>query len=121
MPTRRARRHLVTWWLRDAVGALVVAPVVVLWGTGDFRAFTLDKVLARRRHDRSWCGRRRRLSPLLEQTTARGALAFLAVLPLLWAALANGPRDTATAAPSFRAVRSGAPWRAAVRSRDRPQ
>ena len=31
-----------------------------------------------------------------KQTTQRTALAFLAVLPLIWAALRRGPRDTAT-------------------------
>jgi len=89
----------VTWWLRDAVGALTIAPVVVLWGITDFRAFSLDKLLG--------CGAvivtaavigLVAFSPLLEQTAARSALGFLAVLPLMWAALANGPRDTATAA-----------------------
>jgi PAS domain S-box-containing protein len=89
----------VTWWLRDAVGALVVAPVVVLWSTGDFRTFTLDKVLGSAAvMIAAGAVGVVAFSPLLEQTTARGALAFLAVLPLLWAALANGPRDTATAA-----------------------
>jgi PAS domain S-box-containing protein len=89
----------VTWWLRDAVGALVIAPVVVLWGTGDFRAFTLDKVLSSGAvMIAAGAVGAVAFSPLLEQTTARSALGFLAVLPLLWAALANGPRDTATAA-----------------------
>ena len=36
----------VTWWLRDAAGILVVAPVVVLWALTTFRRFNLDKVLA---------------------------------------------------------------------------
>src|SRR5262249_59304620 len=37
-----------TWWLRDAAGALVITPVVVLWAIEDFRGFNLDKVLASR-------------------------------------------------------------------------
>ncbi|MDF2764629.1 MAG: pdtaS3, partial [Rhodospirillales bacterium] len=37
-------------------------------------------------------------SPLFEQTAIRGALAFVVVLPLLWAALRCAPRATATAA-----------------------
>jgi two-component sensor histidine kinase len=35
-------------------------------------------------------------SPLLEQTPNRGPLAFLAILPLMWAALRRDQRDTAT-------------------------
>ena len=37
-------------------------------------------------------------SPLFAQTTMRGALAFLAIAPMLWAALRHDQRDTATAA-----------------------
>jgi PAS domain S-box-containing protein len=37
-------------------------------------------------------------SPLIEQTVARGPLSFLAVLPLILAALLRGQRDTATVA-----------------------
>ena len=37
-------------------------------------------------------------SPLLQQTTASGALGFLAIGPLLWAALRHNQRDTATVA-----------------------
>jgi two-component sensor histidine kinase len=37
-------------------------------------------------------------SPLMEQTPRRGALAFLVIVPLLWAALRYSQRDTATTA-----------------------
>jgi PAS domain S-box-containing protein len=37
-------------------------------------------------------------SPLIEQTAQRAPLGFLAIVPLLWAALRTGPRDTASAA-----------------------
>jgi two-component sensor histidine kinase len=37
-------------------------------------------------------------SPLIEQTANTGPLAFLAVLPLMWAALRRNQRDTATTA-----------------------
>jgi PAS domain S-box-containing protein len=87
-----------TWWLRDAAGALVITPVVVLWAIADFRGFNLDKVLAS-------CATivvasavgLVAFSPLIEQSVTRSALGFLAVLPLLWAALRCGGRDTATA------------------------
>ena len=32
-----------TWWLRDAAGALLITPVLVLWAIEDFRGFNLDK------------------------------------------------------------------------------
>jgi integral membrane sensor domain MASE1/DNA-binding NarL/FixJ family response regulator len=89
----------LTWWLGDLAGALVVTPVVVLWaksepasltppqitGTGlTYLAAIAVGVLA--------------FSPVLQHTPAPDALAFLAVLPLLWASLRQGPRDTATVA-----------------------
>lgn len=37
-------------------------------------------------------------SPLIEQTANRDPLGFLAILPLMWAALRRGQRDTATVA-----------------------
>ena len=88
-----------TWWLGDVAGALVVTPVVVLWvneGSGGnargewleslgvlFAAVAVGLIA---------------FSPLIAQTANRAALGFLAVVPLLWAALRRGPRDTATAA-----------------------
>ena len=86
------------WWLRDAAGALVITPAVVLWAIADFRAFNLDKVLASGATIVAACAVDLiAFSPLMEQSVNRSALAFLAALPLLWAALRCGGRDTATA------------------------
>jgi PAS domain S-box-containing protein len=87
----------VTWWLGDVAGALVVAPVLILWandwdhGVRDLRGSAATflgaaviGVVA--------------FSPLIEQTPTRAVLAFLAILPLLGAALRRNQRDTATAA-----------------------
>ena len=92
----------LTWWLGDLAGALVVAPVVVLWAKSEpaslrppqitrtgltYLAAVAVGVIA--------------FSPLLQQlqhTPGRNALVFLVVLPLLWASLRQGPRDTATVA-----------------------
>ncbi len=86
------------WWLRDAVGAFVLAPAAVLWAIGSFRAFDVDSVLS------SSLAMVAAIfvgliafSPLFEPSALRSALAFLAALPLLWAALRCGERDTATA------------------------
>ena len=84
-------------WLSDLTALLMITPALVLWVTDRPRSFDLR--------------------PLLESTAifatagALGALAFsplaadmptaplaiFAVLPLTWAALRRGPRDTATA------------------------
>jgi PAS domain S-box-containing protein len=86
----------VTWWLRDLAGALVIAPVIVLWALSDFRTFKLDKVLTS--GIAASVVSLVAFSPLIEQTVIRTSLGFLAVLPLLWAAVRCGQRDTATAA-----------------------
>jgi signal transduction histidine kinase/integral membrane sensor domain MASE1/CheY-like chemotaxis protein len=89
----------MTWWLGDLAGALVVTPVIVLWANSDRHSFQGDALLepvgvivaatavglvA--------------FSPVLAPTTYQGLLGFLAILPLLWAALRCGPRETASAA-----------------------
>lgn len=87
----------VTWWLGGAAGALVVTPVIVLWAQSGRRSFTLDDladtiaVLG--------CATAVGLiafSPLLPRSDYTSSLGFLVILPLVWAALGRGPRDTAT-------------------------
>jgi PAS domain S-box-containing protein len=88
-----------TWWLRDAAGTLLVAPVLILWGMTDVRAFNLDRVLVSGvAFVSAILVGLVAFSPLFEPSANRSALAFLAVLPLLWAALRCGQRDTATVA-----------------------
>jgi PAS domain S-box-containing protein len=89
----------ITWWLGDLAGALLFTPLVVLWAhsigqtarqqnaleaAAIFAAAVAIALLA--------------FSPLLPDTAYRSALGFLAILPLLWAALRRGQRDTATVA-----------------------
>jgi PAS domain S-box-containing protein len=87
----------VTWWLGDAAGALVITPMIVLWARSGRRSFELrdltDSVAV--------LGLAAAVgliafSPLLPRTEYTSPLGFLAILPLLWAALRRGPRDTAT-------------------------
>jgi signal transduction histidine kinase/integral membrane sensor domain MASE1/CheY-like chemotaxis protein len=85
----------LTWWLGDIIGALVVTPVVVLWALGDARAFSRTELI------KSAAVIALAVlvgfiafNPLFKHTYELG---FLAVLPLLWAALRRGPRDTAIA------------------------
>ncbi len=82
-----------TWWLGDAVGALVVGPAVVLWSV----------------HDDASRSQARRLEGigLLAAVVAVGALVFFGVVgqpltflclpPLVWAAFRFGRRETAAA------------------------
>jgi signal transduction histidine kinase/CheY-like chemotaxis protein len=89
----------VTWWLGDVAGALVFTPVIVLWALSDYYVFNRNEfletvgVLAT-----AVAVGLVAFSPLIEQTPSRDPLGFLAILPLLWAALRCGPRDTATVA-----------------------
>jgi len=87
----------MTWWLGDLAGALVVAPFIVLWAAGDLQSF-----------ERAQCVEFGTIvaatiavgviafSPLIEQSGYRDPLGFLALPPLLWAALRRDPRETAT-------------------------
>ena len=87
----------MTWWLGDLAGALVIAPFVILWAAGDLHSFESTQwgevgtivaatiavgIIA--------------FSPLFDQTSYRDPLGFLALPPLLWAALRRDPRETAT-------------------------
>ncbi|SDP27334.1 MASE1 domain-containing protein [Afipia sp. GAS231] len=95
----------VTWWLGDVTGALVIAPVIVLWASSHSHAFNLNEFL-------ETVGvivtaaivGLIAFSPLFEQTPSRDPLGFLAILPMLWAALRRGPRDTATVALVLAAI-----------------
>jgi integral membrane sensor domain MASE1/DNA-binding CsgD family transcriptional regulator len=91
-----------TWWLGDLAGALIVAPVVVLWANSEPTSLRQPQIT---RIGLTYLAAAAigaiAFSPLLQawqQTPGRDALAFLVVLPLLWASLRQGPRDTATVA-----------------------
>jgi two-component sensor histidine kinase len=95
-----AARIWSTWWLGDFAGAVVVTPVVLLWLVADANSRRPQRELSK-------CAGTYLVvmavgvvafSPLIPQTPLRDPLSFLAVAPLLWAALRCGPRDTATVA-----------------------
>jgi PAS domain S-box-containing protein len=87
----------VTWWLGDTVGALVVTPMIVLWAQTNWRAFdrreffAVVAVLAS-----AVVVGLIAFNPLLPHSEYSSPLGFLAILPLVWAALRRSPRDTAT-------------------------
>jgi PAS domain S-box-containing protein len=96
----------VTWWLADAAGTLVIAPVVVLWAMMPLRNFstwsllesvavsifvTMIGIVA--------------YSPLIGSNDVllphRSLLGFLVLVPLMWAGLRGNQRNVATAALIF--------------------
>ena len=87
----------VMWWLGDTVGALVVTPMIVLWAQTNWRAFdrreffAVVAVLAS-----AVVVGLIAFNPLLPHSEYSSPLGFLAILPLVWAALRRSPRDTAT-------------------------
>jgi len=89
----------LTWWLGDLAGALVVTPAIILWARSPLDAFQHEKVIE---SVAVYAGTGAiglfAFSPLIEQTAHRAPLAFLAILPLLWAALRLSQRETATVA-----------------------
>ncbi|MGE5164008.1 MAG: MASE1 domain-containing protein [Sphingobacteriales bacterium] len=87
----------ITWWLGDTAGALVVTPVLVLWAITDWRS--IDWRELREMAAVFGCAILVGLvtfSPLLPRSQYTSPLGFLAILPLVWAALRRRPRDTAT-------------------------
>jgi PAS domain S-box-containing protein len=87
----------ITWWLGDAAGALVLTPVIVLWAQSGWQAFAPGErvPLAATMACAIGVGVIA-FSPLLPRSHYSSPLGFLAILPLVWAALRRGPRDTAT-------------------------
>ncbi len=89
----------ITWWLGDFTGALIVAPVIVLWAKS--RIWLLRWRPVREPHivyAAAMAVGMIAFSPLLHQTEIQGPIAFLAIVPLLWAALRCAQRETATVA-----------------------
>jgi PAS domain S-box-containing protein len=89
----------LTWWLGDLAGVLVVTPAVVLWAQTD-RASLEPRQLAESLVVFAFACIVGLIafSPFFDTGDRRAPLGFIAILPLLWAALRGGQRDTATVA-----------------------
>jgi PAS domain S-box-containing protein len=89
----------LTWWLGDVGGLLILTPFIVLWAKSSLKEVGRAELqrLALLLGATIIVGLVA-FSPLLQQTSARGPLAFVAIAPLLWAALRHNQRDTATIA-----------------------
>ncbi|GAB6997147.1 hypothetical protein JCM18382A_19150 [Bradyrhizobium sp. 17-4] len=102
----------VTWWLADAAGALVIAPLIVLWATMPFRIPSKWKLLESIAVPAlagivgivaySPLIGSDLISPDLDVLLPhRSLLGFLALLPLIWAGLRGDRRTVSTAAFIF--------------------
>jgi PAS domain S-box-containing protein len=102
----------VTWWLADAAGTLVIAPVVVLWAIMPLRSFAkwsllesvavliLVGVIAIVAYS-SLIGGNLISDDLNVMLPHRSLLGFLVLLPLMWAGLVGNQRTVAMAALIF--------------------
>ena len=89
----------LTWWMGDIAGALLITPAIVLWAKSPARS------PQRRTAARSVAifGSAAVIgliafSPLTQHIANSSALAFLSIVPLMWAALRHDQRETATTA-----------------------
>src|SRR5206468_7836421 len=82
-----------TWWLGDAVGALIVGPVLVLWSVRG----GVPRSLARRLEGVGLFATVVAVGALVFFGFVGQPLTFLCVPPLVWAAFRFRPRETATA------------------------
>jgi len=88
----------ITWWLGDLAGALVLTPLIVLWAGGAGFANRSELLEAAAILIATCLIGFLAFSPLIDQTAHRDPLGFLAIVPLLWAALRRGQRETASVA-----------------------
>ena len=102
-------------WLADASGTLLIAPVIVLWAIKPSRSWsrwsmleTAGVVIVSAAIGVAAFGPQAGSALMDSDYYAllpyRSLLAFLVVLPLLWASLRGNPRDAAAAAPVFCAI-----------------
>jgi PAS domain S-box-containing protein len=96
----------LTWWLADAAGTLVIAPIVVLWATKPLFSFSNWSLLESAAVSILVCVIGIvAYSPLSNEVSGllpyRSLLGFLVVVPLLWAGLRGNRRSVATAALIF--------------------
>lgn len=87
----------VTWWMGDAASALVLTPAIILWAVPSAELIDRKELARSGAQLAAACAVGLvAFSPVVELPAHKGPLGFLAVAPLLWAALRRGQRDTAT-------------------------
>jgi signal transduction histidine kinase/ActR/RegA family two-component response regulator len=95
-----------TWWLGDLAGAVLVAPLVVLWWTNRSWGWRPQKAQEAALLFAAICavGAVTFFQPML----ARYPLPFLCLAPLVWGALRFGPREIATAVAALAVIATAA-------------
>jgi PAS domain S-box-containing protein len=89
----------MTWWIGDFASALLLTPVIMLWASLGSRPSQRDDLLETMLLMAVTCAIGLvAFNPPASIASSRGLMTFLAMAPLLWAALRRGPRDTATVA-----------------------
>jgi PAS domain S-box-containing protein len=84
-----------TWWLGNLAGGLVVAPLVVLWVRPAEKHGWAESLVV---YAVTVAVGLVAFSPVLGPSSYRMPLSFLAIVPLVWAGLRRGQRETATVA-----------------------
>ena len=85
------------WWFGDVAALLMLTPAVVLWGTDPPRSFDLPALAESMLIFAATVAAAVIALVHVKELPGSAPLAVLIVLPLTWAALRRGPRDTATA------------------------
>ncbi|MGA7328649.1 MAG: MASE1 domain-containing protein [Rhodomicrobium sp.] len=89
----------MTWWMGDCASALLLTPVIVLWavsgpGSYDRRALANIALLVAAASAIGFVV----FTPLAGAEPGKAPMGFLVMMPLIWAGLYRGQRDTATVA-----------------------
>jgi PAS domain S-box-containing protein len=89
----------LTWWLGDVGGGLVAAPLLIAWATDFPRALEREALLGSAAvYAVAAAIGVLVFSPLPPLAWDVSPIRFIAILPLIWAAVARGQRETATVA-----------------------
>ena len=89
----------MTWWMGDFASALLLTPVIVLWAKqGSWPTHRNDLLKTMLLVIVTSAVGLVVFSPPESMVSGKVSMSFLAMAPLLWAALRSGPRDTATVA-----------------------
>lgn len=92
------------WWFADAIGSIILAPVIVLWATPPMREAAKSElaetagIIVAAAITGAIAFLPGTIEPLKPLLPYRGLCAFLVLLPLLWAGLRGNQRSAATAA-----------------------
>ncbi len=89
----------MTWWLGDCASALLLTPVIILWAVSgptsyDRKELTTTALLIAAASAVGFIV----FTPFEGVAWSKAPMGFLAMIPLLWAGLDRGQRDTATVA-----------------------